>query len=141
MMMMTMMNTPSLPSRRRLGLAATAIAGTIAAVLTLRQHAGHLLDASSSSSPRKLSSPLPSSIINVPYGPHDTTSIDKFIDERSDAAHRQLTIWRPRDNGSIMCKMARTKGPNMIDPDANYQNTIVVGYPGADKRTVRSDFI
>ncbi|KAL7535009.1 hypothetical protein ACHAXR_006209 [Thalassiosira sp. AJA248-18] len=53
----------------------------------------------------------------------------------SDTERRELSTYAIDENGVVSCNWTSTLGPTEI-PDSNYNNTIVVGYPGADKRVV-----
>ncbi|KAL7529428.1 hypothetical protein ACHAWF_002973 [Thalassiosira exigua] len=127
---------PSLFHRRR-ALAATALV-VAAANLALISREGdgdgdpalrhrHLLPPPASSSRKTIN-------LHYPYAPHEG-NIEDLGRERDDD-QRRLTVWNTLEDGSIICEMAKSKGPTQIDPDATYQNTIVVGYPGGDKRTI-----
>jgi len=76
---------------------------------------------------RNLARSSPRINLNYPYGSHNKAEIEP---------HRALNIYREHDNGNIVCIMGPTAGPDMIPEDVEYNNTIIVGYPGADKRTV-----
>jgi len=83
--------------------------------------------------------------INAPYAPYKG-EIEPPSSQRQ--LGRQLKKgtppWRPLErsayvkqmNGTVTCTFGQTLGPTEIPEDASFENTIVVGYPGADKRIV-----
>eukprot|EP00584_Thalassiosira_punctigera_P004155 CAMPEP_0172527824 /NCGR_PEP_ID=MMETSP1067-20121228/2394_1 /TAXON_ID=265564 ORGANISM="Thalassiosira punctigera, Strain Tpunct2005C2" /NCGR_SAMPLE_ID=MMETSP1067 /ASSEMBLY_ACC=CAM_ASM_000444 /LENGTH=217 /DNA_ID=CAMNT_0013311633 /DNA_START=59 /DNA_END=709 /DNA_ORIENTATION=+ len=68
------------------------------------------------------------SFINLhgPYGPYKG---------ELEPPERKLADYHIQDDGEVFCRPRRVYGPDKI-PNVDFGNTIIVGYPGADKRTV-----
>ena len=51
-------------------------------------------------------------------------------------SRRKLSTYMKYDNVTLKCWTQPVLGPEQMPTDVDFTNTIVVGYPGADKRVV-----
>ena len=124
-----MINLKNKRSRPPLPLVALAIVGIIGSTLQLIQPMSNgsgnggffeILNFN----PRRLTT-----LVNAPYAP--------YRGEIEPAeSRRKLSAWKRYNNGTITCHTRSIRGPEAIPADVDFKNTIVVGYPGADKRVV-----
>ena len=66
--------------------------------------------------------------LNAPYRPYHG-------EIEPPESRRRLAAYIDYNNGTIECFTNATLGPDFL-PEIEFNNTIIVGYPGADKRTV-----
>jgi len=75
--------------------------------------------------------------INAPYAPYKGELEPRSHRQLSLPPGRELALYTANDDGTnVTCSFGATLGPDAIPEDVEFVNTIVVGYPGADKRMV-----
>lgn len=120
------------PPRRRLALAALACVGIIA-INNIQSTPGSDGGADGRRNyyeqfAERLGVGSPKRNLNAPYAAYKG---------EIEPSNRRLAVYAEDvDTGELICETEATVGPEDIPEDVTFTNTIIVGYPGADKRTV-----
>jgi len=130
-----MLDLPSLSRRRLAALASIAAVGTLG--VSLQFFAGTKSARRSLRRMKRLYHQQdwsPKINLNHPYRPHRGDIEPTYPSDRQ--RHRGLAKAEWASDGSLVCYTEPTIEPERIPATTDYVNTIIVGYPGADKRTV-----